>query len=179
MDTDDIRPSLEGLVKEADAAEEKAAAARCWVQVARQLLEEQSKAADREDVVVAARKKASSSSPSPHVFTDSSSERSPLGEHRPRLNFHQLHQLALVRRLLGNSNHPNPSAKLLELDPSKQLGEEVGELVLGVDVASLDAPIVQATPDEVVLDPDVLATLMEDEILRQSQSRLAVYPELH
>jgi hypothetical protein len=38
-------------------------------------------------------------------------------------------------------NHPNPGAKLLELDPPKGLGEKVGELVLGVDVAGLDAPL--------------------------------------
>jgi hypothetical protein len=35
----------------------------------------------------------------------------------------------------------------VELDPSKGLGEKVGELVLGVDVAGLDAPLIQAAPD--------------------------------
>jgi hypothetical protein len=70
-------------------------------------------------------------------------------------------------------NHPNPGAKLLELDPSKELGEKVGELVLGVDVAGLDAPLIQATPDKVVLDADMLAALLEDGVLRQDQGRLA------
>ena len=80
--------------------------------------------------------------------------------------------------LLGNLNHPNPGAKVLELDPPKGLGEEVGELVLGVDVASLDAPLIQAAPDKLVLDADMLAALMEDGVLRQSQGGLAVHPEL-
>jgi hypothetical protein len=80
---------------------------------------------------------------------------------------------------MGNLNHPNSGVKLLELDPPKGLSEEVGELVLGVDVAGLDAPLIQAAPDEVVLDADMLAVLMEDGVLRQGQSRLVVHPELH
>jgi len=84
-----------------------------------------------------------------------------------------------VWRLLGNLNHPNPGAKLLELDPPKGLGEKVGELILGVDVAGLDAPLIQAAPNEVVLDSDMLAALMEDGVLRQGQGGLAVHPELH
>jgi hypothetical protein len=67
---------------------------------------------------------------------------------------------------MGNLNHPNSGVKLLELDPPKGLGEEVGKLVLGVDVADLDAPLIQAAPDEVVLDADMLAALMEDGVLR-------------
>jgi hypothetical protein len=74
-----------------------------------------------------------------------------------------------VWHLLGNLNHSNPGAKLLELDPPKRLGEKVSELILGVDVAGLDAPLVQAAPNEMVLDADVLAALMEDGILRQGQ----------
>ena len=77
-------------------------------------------------------------------------------------------------RLLGNFNHPNPGAKLLELDLPKRLGEKVGELILGVDVADLDALIIQATSDEVVLDADMLVVLMEDKVLRQCQGGLAV-----
>ena len=76
-------------------------------------------------------------------------------------------------------NHPNPGAKLLELDPPKRLGEKVSELVLGVDVAGFDAPLIQAAPNEVVLDSDMLAALMEDGVLRQGQGGLAVHPELH
>jgi hypothetical protein len=67
----------------------------------------------------------------------------------------------------------------LELDPPKGLGEKIGELVLGVDVAGLDAPLIQETFDEVVLDPDMLAALMEDGVLCQGQGRLSVHPELH
>ena len=82
-------------------------------------------------------------------------------------------------RLLGNLSHPNPGAKLLELDPPKRLGEKIGELILGVDVVGLDAPITQTAPNEVVLDSDMLAVLMEDGVLRQGQSRLVVHLELH
>ena len=82
-------------------------------------------------------------------------------------------------RLLGNLNHPNPGAKFLELDPPKGLGEKVGELILGVDVAGLDAPLIQAAPNEVVLDSDMLVALMEDGVLRQGQGGLAVHLELH
>ena len=87
--------------------------------------------------------------------------------------------LSLVWRLLGNLSHPNSGAKLLELDPPKGLGEKVGELILSVDVAGLDAPLIQAAPDEMVLDADMLAALMEDGVLRQGQGGLVVHPELH
>jgi heme A synthase len=73
--------------------------------------------------------------------------------------------LSLVWRGLGNSDYPNPGAKLLKLHSPKGLGEKVCQLILGVDVAVLDAPLVQAAPNEVVLDADVLATLMEDGVL--------------
>jgi len=42
-------------------------------------------------------------------------------------------------------------------------------------VIGLDASIFQAAADEVVLDPDVLASLMEDWILGQGEGRLAVH----
>jgi hypothetical protein len=67
-----------------------------------------------------------------------------------------------VWRLLENLNHPNPGAKLLELDPPKGLGEKVSERILSVDIAGLDAPLIQEAPDEVVLDADMLVALMKD-----------------
>jgi hypothetical protein len=69
-------------------------------------------------------------------------------------------------------NHPNPDAKVLELDPPKGLGEKVGELNLGVDVAGLDAPPIQAAPDEVVLDADMLAVLMEVRFFAKAKADL-------
>jgi hypothetical protein len=48
--------------------------------------------------------------------------------------------LSLVRRLVGELDHPDPGAKLKELDPPKGLGEQIRKLVLGVDVARLEAP---------------------------------------
>jgi hypothetical protein len=84
--------------------------------------------------------------------------------------------VSLMRRLL---DHPGPGTKLKELDPPKGLGEQVRKLVLGVDVACLDAPFLQAASDEVVPHPDVLAPFMENGVLCQGQSGLAVHPELH
>jgi hypothetical protein len=48
--------------------------------------------------------------------------------------------LTLVRRLVRELDHPDPGAKLMELDPPKGLGEQICKLVLGVDVARLEAP---------------------------------------
>ena len=55
-----------------------------------------------------------------------------------------------MRRLVGELNHPGPGAELKELDPPKRLGEQVRKLVLGVDVARLDAPFLQTASDEVL-----------------------------
>jgi hypothetical protein len=67
----------------------------------------------------------------------------------------------------------------MELDPPKGHGEKVGKLVLSVEVAGLDAPLIQAAPDKVVLNADMLAALMEDGVLHQGQGGLAIHPELH
>jgi hypothetical protein len=84
-----------------------------------------------------------------------------------------------VRRLVGELDHPDPGAKLKELDPPKGLDEQIRKLVLGVDVARLEAPFLQAASDEVVPHPDVLAPFMKNEVLCQGQSGLAVHPEFH
>jgi hypothetical protein len=84
-----------------------------------------------------------------------------------------------VRRLVGELDHPDPRAKLKELDPSKGLGEQIRKLVLGVDVARLEVPFLQAASDEVVPHPDVLAPFMKNGVLCQGQSGLAVHPEFH
>jgi len=87
--------------------------------------------------------------------------------------------LSLVRRLVSGLDHPYPGAEFNELDPPKWLGEQIGQLIRGVDVACLDAPFLQAGPDEMVPQPDVLASFMEHGVLRQGQSRLVVHHELH
>jgi hypothetical protein len=48
--------------------------------------------------------------------------------------------LSLVRRLVGELDHPDLGAKLTEIDPPKGLGGQIRKLVLGVDVACLEAP---------------------------------------
>jgi hypothetical protein len=69
--------------------------------------------------------------------------------------------LNLVRRLVRKLSHPRPGTKLKELDPPKGLVEQVGKLILGVDVARMDAPFCQTVTDEVVSHPNVLAPFME------------------
>jgi hypothetical protein len=66
-----------------------------------------------------------------------------------------------VRRLVGELDHPDPGAKLKELEPPKGLGEQIHKLVLGVDVARLEAPFLQVTSDEVVLHLNVLAPFIK------------------
>jgi hypothetical protein len=84
-----------------------------------------------------------------------------------------------VCRLVGELNHPDPGAKLKELDPPKGLGEQSRKLVLAVDVAHLEAPFLQAASDKVVPHSDVLAPFMKNEILCQGQSGLAVHSKFH
>jgi hypothetical protein len=69
--------------------------------------------------------------------------------------------LSLGRRLVGKLGHSGPGAKLKKLDLPKGLGEQVCKLILGADVACLDAPFCQAVLNEVVSQPDVLAPFME------------------
>jgi hypothetical protein len=87
--------------------------------------------------------------------------------------------LSLVRRLVKELDHPDPGAKLKELDPPKGLDEQICKLVLSVDVARLEVLFLQAVSDEVVPHPDVLAPFMKNKVLCQRQSRLAVHPEFH
>jgi hypothetical protein len=87
--------------------------------------------------------------------------------------------LSLVRRFVGELDHPDPGAKLKKLDPPKGLGEQIHKLVLSVDVARLEAPFLQAASDEVVPHPDVLAPFMKNGVLCQGQSGLTIHPEFH
>jgi hypothetical protein len=76
-------------------------------------------------------------------------------------------------------DHPDPVAKLKELDPPKGLGEQIHKLVLGVDVARLEVSFLQAASNEVIPHLDVLAPFMKNGVLCQGQSGLAVHPEFH
>jgi hypothetical protein len=87
--------------------------------------------------------------------------------------------LSLVCRLVENLDHPGLGAELQEPDPPKRLGEQVCKLVLGVDVACLDVAFLQTASNEVVPHPDVLTPFMENRVLGQGQSGLAVYSEFH
>jgi hypothetical protein len=87
--------------------------------------------------------------------------------------------LSLVRHLVKELDHPDPGAKLKKLDHPKGLGEQIRMLVLGVDVARLEAPFLQAASDEVIPHPDVLALYMKNGVLYQGQSGHAVHLEFH
>jgi hypothetical protein len=87
--------------------------------------------------------------------------------------------LSLVCHLVRELDHPDPGAKFKELDPPKRLGEQICKLVLGVDVARLEASFLQAASDEVVPHLDVLAPFMKNRVLCQGQCGLAVHPEFH
>jgi hypothetical protein len=66
---------------------------------------------------------------------------------------------------VGELDHLDPGAKLKELDPPKGLGEQIRKRVLGVNVARLEAPFLQAASDEVVPHLDVLAPFMKNRVL--------------
>jgi hypothetical protein len=70
-----------------------------------------------------------------------------------------------MRCLVGELDHPDPGAKLNELDPPKGLGGQICKLVLGVDVARLEAPFLQAASNKVVPHPDVLTPFMKNKVL--------------
>jgi hypothetical protein len=80
---------------------------------------------------------------------------------------------------VGELDHPNPRAKLKELDPPKGLGEQIRKLILGVNVVHLEAPFLQAASDEVVPHLDVLAPFIKNRVLCQGQSGLAIHSEFH
>ena len=84
--------------------------------------------------------------------------------------------LSLVCRLVGKLNHPSPGVELKELDPPKGLGEQVRKLILGVDVARIDAPFLKTASDEVVPHPDVLAAFVEDGVFLPGPERACCPP---
>jgi hypothetical protein len=51
-------------------------------------------------------------------------------------------------------------------------------LVLSHNITGLQAPFFQTAPDEVILDPNVLASLVEDRVFGQNQDILVVHLEL-
>jgi hypothetical protein len=80
---------------------------------------------------------------------------------------------------VGELDHLDPGAKLKELDPHKELGEQIRKLILGVNVAHFETPFLQAASDEVLPHPNVLVPFIKNGVLYQGQSGLAVHPEFH
>jgi hypothetical protein len=82
-------------------------------------------------------------------------------------------------RLVGELDHPDPRAKLKELDPPKRLGEQIRKLILGIDLPRLEVLFLQTVSDEVVPHPDVIAPFMKNGVIYQCQSGLAVHLKFH
>jgi hypothetical protein len=80
--------------------------------------------------------------------------------------------LSLVRHLMGELDHPDPGAKLKELDPPKGLGEQIRKLVRDVDVARLEALFLQVASDEVVPHLDVLAPFIKMRFFTRARADL-------
>mgnify|MGYP007071371421 CR=1 FL=1 len=66
---------------------------------------------------------------------------------------------------------------LLEMDPSERLGENVSELVTCANVLNINAAVVDALPDEVVAQLNVLAPVVEDRVFAQRNRLLVVDAE--
>jgi hypothetical protein len=60
----------------------------------------------------------------------------------------------------------------LEFDSPKCFGEDVSELVRSGDACGANSSIIQAAPDEVIAELDVLAALMEDGFLASAKADL-------
>jgi hypothetical protein len=80
---------------------------------------------------------------------------------------------------MGNLDHPGLGAELQEPDNPKMLGEQVCMLILGVDIACLDALFLQIASYEVTPHPNMLAPFIENGVLGQGQSGHAVHSEIH
>jgi hypothetical protein len=78
--------------------------------------------------------------------------------------------MRLVCGLKVDFNQPKSGLKLMELDPCKWFDEDVRKLVHSVDLVDLETSLFPVTPDEVVLDSEVLGSLMKDGILYQHLS---------
>jgi hypothetical protein len=74
------------------------------------------------------------------------------------------------RRLVGKLSHLGPGIKLKKLDPPKGLGEQVRKLIVGADVARIDASFCQTVTDEVIPHLDVLAQFIEHRVLGQRRA---------
>ena len=71
--------------------------------------------------------------------------------------------------------HANHFPQLHESQASECLGEDVSELSAGLDKLDDDLPSIDVVPEEVELDVDVLALVVENRVLGEGDSRLVVH----
>ena len=69
-----------------------------------------------------------------------------------------------------NLHHANHLLQLRELKTAEWLGEDVHELPTSFDELDDDLPSIDAVPEEVELNVDVLAPVVENRILRGSMA---------
>src|SRR5579859_6957399 len=83
--------------------------------------------------------------------------------------------LPLILLLDLDFHHADHAPKLHEPEAPKRLGEDVSELPPGLDELDDDLSSVDAVSKEVELHVDMLASVMEDWILRQRDRRLVIH----
>ena len=83
--------------------------------------------------------------------------------------------LPLIALLLLDLLNPNLGPQLCESNAPKWLGEDVPELSSSLDMLELDLSTIDAVTDEVKLGVDVLASVMVDGVLCQSNGGLVVH----
>ena len=85
--------------------------------------------------------------------------------------------LPLIALLLLDLLNPNLGPQLCESNAPKWLGEDVPELSSCLDILELDLSSIDTVTDEMELGVDVLASIMEDKVLCQSNGGLVVHHE--
>ena len=83
--------------------------------------------------------------------------------------------LPLIALLLLDLLNPNLGPQLCESNAPKWLGEDVSELSSCLDILELDPSSNDAVTNVVKFGVDVLASVMEDRVLCQSNGRLIVH----
>ena len=83
--------------------------------------------------------------------------------------------LLLITLLLLDLLNSNLGPQLCESNASKWLGEDVPELSSCLDILELDLSSIDTVTDEMEFGVDVLASVMEDRVLCQSNGGLVVH----
>ena len=83
--------------------------------------------------------------------------------------------LPLILLLPLNPLHADHLLQLRESKTAERLGEDIRELPTSFDELDDDLPSIDTVPEEVELDVDMLAPVMENQILREGDGGLVVH----